>query len=72
MPGGLGTLTGGGEDIADVALSTEDLLSSLPDTDDLTELTDHQELSYMVAITIQEVQGNPKTLQQARSHTDWP
>jgi hypothetical protein len=72
MPRGLGMPTRGGEDIADVALSAEDLLSSLPDTDDLTELTDHQELSYMVAIVIQEVQGDPKTLQQARSCMDWP
>jgi hypothetical protein len=72
MPEGLGVPTRGGEEVADVALSTEDLLSSLPDTDDLTELTDHQELTYMVAIVIQEVQGNPKTLQQARSCSDWP
>jgi len=72
MPGGMGTPTGGDEDIADVALSAEDLLSSLSDTDDLTDLTDHQELSYMVAITIQEVQGDPKMLQQARSCEDWP
>jgi hypothetical protein len=72
MPGSLGTPTEGGEDTADVALSAEDILSSLPDTDDLTELTDHQELTYMVAIAIQEVQGDPKTLQQARSRSDWP
>ena len=72
MPGGLGMLTGGGKDITDVALSAEDLLSSLPDTDDLIELTDHQELCYMVAITIQEVQGDPKILQQAQLCMDWP
>jgi hypothetical protein len=65
MPGSLGTPTRGGKDTTDVALSAEDILSSLPDTDDLTELTDHQELTYMVAIAIQEVQGDPKTLQQA-------
>jgi hypothetical protein len=72
MPGGLGMPTRGGEDTADVALSAKDLLSSLSDTDNLTELTDHQELTYMVAIAIQEVQGDPKMLQQARSCMDWP
>jgi hypothetical protein len=45
---------------------------SCSDTDDLTDLTDHQELCYIVAIVIQEVQGNPKTLQQARLCKDWP
>jgi len=72
MPRGLGTPTAGDEDIADVALSTENHLTLLSDTDDLIDLTDHQELCYMVAVAIQEVQGDPKTLQQARSHADWP
>ena len=72
MPRGLGTPTGGGKDIADIALSVEDLLSSPSDTDDLLQLTEHQELCYMVAIAIQEVQGNPKTLREACSCSDWP
>ncbi len=72
MPRGLGTPTAGDEDIADVALSTENHLTLLSDTDDLIDLTDHQELCYMVAVAIQEVQGDPKMLQQARSCADWP
>jgi len=73
MPGGLGTPpTGADEDIADVALSAEEHLSSLSDTEDFPELSNHQSLCYMVAVAIQEVQGDPKTLQQARSRTDWP
>jgi hypothetical protein len=73
MPGGLGTpLTGTDEDITDVALSAEEHLSSLSDTEDFPELSNHQSLCYMVAVAIQEVQGDPKTLQQARSRMDWP
>ena len=41
MPGGIGTPTGGDEDVADVALSAEDYLTSLSDTNDLIDLTDH-------------------------------
>jgi hypothetical protein len=72
MPGGLGMPISGDKDIADIALSIEDELASLSDTDDLSELTDHQKLCYMVAVPIQEVQGNPKTLQEAHSCLDWP
>ncbi len=67
MPGGLGTPPiGSDEDITDVALSAEEQLSSLSDTEDFTELSNHQSLCYMVAIAIQEVQSDPKMLQQAR------
>jgi len=65
MPSGLRTPTGADEDIVNVAFSAEDSLFSPLDNDIFSELTDHQELCYMVAIAIQEVQGDPKTLQQA-------
>ncbi len=65
MPGDLRTPTGADEDIVDVAFSAEDSLPSPSDSDIFSELTNHQELCYMVAIAIQEVQGDPKTLQQA-------
>ncbi len=55
MPGGLGTLTGADEDIVDIVFSAEDSLFSPLDNDIFSELTDHQELCYMVAIVIQEV-----------------
>jgi len=72
MPRGLGTPTSGNEDIVDVTFSAKEQSLSLSDVEIHTKQSYHQDLCYMVAITIQEVQGDPKMLQQAQSCMDWP
>ncbi len=62
MPRGLGTPTSGDKDIIDVAFSAKEQLLLLLDVEIHTEQSYHQDLCYMVAVVIQEVQGDPKML----------